>query len=256
MSNIASEQLAMTFVDVADTLVDEFDVIEFLEMVTSRTSDLIAAHAAGLLLADEHGRLQLMSATTQEIRTVELFQVQNLEGPCQDCFRQGAAVISADLTSAAGRWPRFAPLAVDAGFRSVHAFRLRPREDVIGALNLFSRSTGDLDAEDARVVQALADVTTIGLLQERVIRRSEILTEQLQTALNSRIVVEQAKGALAQLHDCTPDEAFTLLRGWCRHHHQRLVEVARGVISEPADYPSLTTPDINPADSSAPQCGS
>jgi transcriptional regulator with GAF, ATPase, and Fis domain len=229
------------FVEIADTLIDEFDVIEFLQMVTSHTSDLVRAQAAGLLLADHQGRLQLMAASDEQAEMLELYQVQSLEGPCQDCFRQGTAVVNADLESAAARWPKFAPRAVAAGFRSVHAFPLRLRREVIGALNLFGGDAGSMEDEDVRVVQALADVATIGLLQERAIRRSEVLTEQLQAALNSRIVIEQAKGALAQIHGLTPDEAFTLLRTYCRNHHLKLGQVAEGIIADPSAFAELTS---------------
>ena len=241
MPQIATQELARVFVELSDTMVHDFDVVEFLEMVTTKTSSLVSAAAAGVLLADQHGRLQLMAATSQESRMLELFAAQNVEGPCQDCFRQGAPVVSVDLRSAGGRWPTFAPLAVVAGFRSVHAFPLRLRQQVIGALNLFSEDPGDLTDDDARIVQALADVTTIGLLQQRAVHDQSILTEQLQTALNTRIVIEQAKGALAQIHGCTPDEAFTLLRAWCRRNHERLSEVAFGVTTDPARYLELTT---------------
>jgi hypothetical protein len=171
---------------------------------------------------------------------LELFQVQTVEGPCQDCFRQGTPVVNADLTEAADRWPRFAPRAVEAGFRSVHAFPLRLRRDVIGALNLFGTDVGQMEASDVQVVQAFADVATIGLLQERAVRRGEILSEQLQTALNSRIVIEQAKGALAQIHSITTDEAFQRLRAYCRRNNLRLGEVAYAITAEPRRYPELT----------------
>ncbi|HSS67033.1 MAG TPA: GAF domain-containing protein, partial [Nocardioidaceae bacterium] len=134
---IAVERLAEIFVDVADTLVDDFDLIEFLATVTAHTSDLVDARAAGLLLADHRGRLQLMAASDERAEMIELFQVQALEGPCQDCYRQGAPVVNADLTTAAGRWPHFAPRAVEAGYRSVHAFPMRLRNQIIGAMNLF-----------------------------------------------------------------------------------------------------------------------
>jgi len=185
---ISADRLAEVFVEVADTLVDEFDLIEFLQMLTSHTSDLIEARAAGLLLADGRDRLQLMAASDERTEMLELFQVQAVEGPCQDCYRGGSAVVNADLAEAGDRWPRFAPKAVAAGFRSVHAFPLRLRTETIGALNLFGTDTGRMEPTDIRVVQALADVATIGLLQERTIRRNEVLSEQLQTALNSRIV--------------------------------------------------------------------
>lgn len=237
---ISAERLAEVFVQVADTLVDEFDLIEFLQMVTSQTSELVDARDAGLLLADHHGRLQLMAASDERTQMLELFQVQTVEGPCQDCFRHGAPVVNADLREAADRWPKFAPRAVEAGFRSVHAFPLRLRKDVIGALNLFGDDAGQMERNDVALVQALADVATIGLMQERAVRRGEVLSEQLQSALNSRIVIEQAKGALAQIHSISTDEAFAMLRAFSRRNNLRLGDVASAVITDPKRYPGLT----------------
>jgi hypothetical protein len=151
-------------------------------------------------------------------------------------------VVNADLRFAAQRWPQFAPRAVAAGYRSVHAFPLRLRRQVIGALNLFGDEPGEISAADATVVQALADVATIGLLQERAIREGQVLSEQLQSALNTRIVIEQAKGALAQIHGGTPDEAYERLRAYSRAHSRRLSDVAFTVVTESASLPGLTTP--------------
>ncbi len=246
MSTIAVERLAEVFVEMADTLVDDFDIIEFLQGVTRHTSELIPATAAGLLLVDHRGQLQLMAASDEQARMVELFQVQALEGPCQDCYRLGSPVVNADLATAGGRWPQFAPRAVAAGFQSVHAFPLRLRGNVIGALNLFGRGPSHMEDSEVRVVQALADVATIGLLQQRAIQRAELLTDQLQTALSSRITIEQAKGALAQIHGCSPDEAFTLLRSWCRNHNRRLTEVAHAFTVDPTQFPELATPPREP----------
>ena len=240
---ISAERLAEVFVQVADTLVDEFDLIEFLQMVTSHTSALVDARDAGLLLADHQGRLQLMAASDERTQMLELFQVQTVEGPCQDCFREGQPVVNADLRDASDRWPKFAPRAVEAGFRSVHAFPLRLRKDVIGALNLFGDDVGQMEEKDALVVQAFADVATIGLMQERAVRRGEVLSEQLQAALNSRIVIEQAKGALAQIHSSSTDEAFTILRAFSRRNNLRLGDVASAVITDPSRYPELTRRD-------------
>ncbi len=242
MTSIPPERVAEVFVEVSDTLVDDFDLIEFLSMVTSHASQLALGSAAGLLLADHNGRLQLMAASSEAVRAVEIFQAQTTEGPCQDCFRLGQPVVNADLTSASIPWPQFAAMAVGAGFRSVHAFPLRLRRQVIGALNIFGDDSREMHPEDVRVVQALADVATIGLLQERAIRRNELLTEQLQTALNSRVGIEQAKGAIAQIRGCTPEEAFTLMRDWARRHRQRLGDVAAGVLNNSEDYPELTQP--------------
>jgi len=240
---ISAQRLAEVFVQVADTLVDEFDLIEFLQMVTSQTSELVDARDAGLLLADRKGHLQLMAASDERTQMLELFQVQTVEGPCQDCYRQGKAVVNADLREASSRWPRFAPRAVEAGFRSVHAFPLRLRRETIGALNLFGTDVGSMEPADVQVVQAFADVATIGLLQERAVRRGEVLSEQLQSALNSRIVIEQAKGALAQIHSTTTDEAFSRLRAFSRRNNLRLGEVAQAVTAEPGKYPELMTPE-------------
>jgi GAF domain-containing protein len=240
MTTLSAERVAEVFVEVADTLVDEFDLIEFLHMVTARTSELVGSAAAGLLLVDHEGRLQFMAASNEAVELLELFQLQAHEGPCQDCYRTGIPVTNADLSTAQDQWPSFAPRAVKAGFRSVHAFPLRLRQQVIGTLNLFGPDLGQMQPADVRVVQALADVATIGLLHERGVRRAEVLAEQLQGALNSRVIIEQAKGALAQIHGCTVGEAFELLRGYCRSHGLRLGAVAYAVLTDPASVPELS----------------
>jgi GAF domain-containing protein len=209
-------------------------------MVTTRTADITRADAAGLVLADAHNRLQFMAASTESAKMLELFQLQAEEGPCRDCFRFGAPVINTDLSRAAGRWPRFAPEAVAAGYRAVHAFPLRHRDHVIGALNLFSTAAGRIEPGDLKVIQALADVATIGLLQQRALAHSEILTEQLQGALNSRVTIEQAKGALARMRDVSVNEAFTLMRDHSRRQHLRLTDLALAVVTDPASHPDLT----------------
>jgi GAF domain-containing protein len=131
---VSTERLADVFVEVADTLVDEYDVIEFLQMVTDHTADLVGASDVGLLLADQRGRLQFMAASNENVKGLELFQVQNQEGPCLDAFRSGRPVVNAHLQEAVDRWPLFAPRAASAGFRSVHAIPMRLRSEVIGAL--------------------------------------------------------------------------------------------------------------------------
>ena len=240
MSAMATERVAEMFVQVADTLVDDFDLIEFLQMITTHSAEFTDAAAAGLLLGDHEGRLQFMAASDEETRLLELFQVQTHEGPCQDCYRKGTPVVNADLADAADRWPLFAPKAVEAGFRSVHAFPLRLRGERIGALNLFGHQTGQMRDSQVRIVQALADVATIGMLQERAIHRGEVLTEQLQGALNSRVVIEQAKGAIAQRRDVDVDTAFGLIRDYARNRGLRLGAVAHAVLDDPASMPDLT----------------
>jgi GAF domain-containing protein len=235
MTTVSAERLAKTFVEVSDTLVAEFDLIDFLHTLTVRTADLVGATAAGLLLADQRGRLEFMAASDENAKLLELFQVQSSEGPCLDAFRTAAPVLNADLRTATGRWPQFAPHATAAGFRSVHAFPLRLRTEVIGALNVFGTdASGTLDTADVPIVQALADVATIALLQERSVRRGEILSEQLQGALNSRIAIEQAKGAVAQANDISVDEAFRLIRNYARRNNRRLSDVAHAIFTDPA----------------------
>lgn len=245
MTTIAADRLAQVLVEVADTLVDEFDLIDFLQRVTTHASNLVAARICGLMLADHHGRLQLMAASDERAEMLELFQVQANEGPCQDCYRDGEPVIVTDLQQAQDRWPEFAPQAVEAGFQAVHAFPMRLRGQVIGALNMFGTAAGSMDEADVRVVQALADIATIGLLQERAITRGELLAEQLQSALNSRIVMEQAKGVLAQLHGESPDDGYVRLRAYCRARGLRLGVVAYTVVTNPLSLPELTRPSAS-----------
>jgi GAF domain-containing protein len=241
MTTVSAERLATIFVEVADTLVADFDLLDFLQMVTERAAGLVGAAAAGLMLADQRGQLGFVAGSDENVRLIELFQLQNQEGPCLDAFRDGVPVINVDLGAAADRWPRFSPLAVATGFQSVHAFPLRLREQVIGALNIFGGSRGAyLTDTEVPVVQALADVAAIGLLQERAIRRGEVLTEQLQSALNSRIVIEQAKGAIAQSRGITVDEAFTLIRAYARSHNRPLTDLAKVIVTDLAALPDLS----------------
>ncbi|GAA2519904.1 GAF and ANTAR domain-containing protein [Winogradskya humida] len=234
MTTVSPERLAKIFVEVADTLVDDFDLIEFLQTLTDRAASLVGAGAVGLLLADERGKLEFMAGSDENVTLVELFQLQTDEGPCLEAVRTGRPVINVDLGAAAARWPRFAPRAAAAGFQSVHAFPLRLRSQVIGALNVFGTSLGGHLAEaDVPVIQALTDVAAIALLQERAIRRGEVLSEQLQGALNSRVVIEQAKGAVAQSMGLTVDDAFAVIRGYARRHSWKLTDVAHAIVTDP-----------------------
>ena len=240
MSRIAAERLAETFVELADTLVADFDLIEFLQGLTARTSDLTGAHAVGLLMADARDQLHFMAASDERIHLLELFQVQVDEGPCRDSYRLGHPVAVADLRRTGGRWPTFAPAAIEAGFRSVHAFPLRLRQQVIGCMGLFHTDSHEVAPGDARITQALADVATIGILQQRAVRHGEVLAGQLQGALDSRVVIEQAKGVVAQRYGVGMDEAFSLLRTYCRNTHQRLNEVARLIVADGSRIPDLS----------------
>jgi GAF domain-containing protein len=241
MNTVSVQKLATVFVEIADTLVDDFDVLDYMHMITDRVADLTGAPAVGMLLAGQHGRLEFVAGTNENVTLVELFVVQNEEGPCLEAFRSGEPVVNVGLGSAADRWPRFAPLAVGAGFQSVHAFPMRLRHQVIGALNVFGDTPDqDFAGADVTIMQALADAATIGLLQERAIREGETLTEQLQAALNSRVIIEQAKGAVAQAQGISVDDAFTVIRGYARKHNRRLTEVAHAVVTDPNTLRQLT----------------
>ena len=238
-----TDLLSDTFVDLADTMVTDFDVIDFLHVLTDRSVALLAAGAAGVVLADTRGELRIAAASSEEAGLLELFQLQNDQGPCLECFRTGQPVTATDLAGPAQQWPRFAQAAAQAGFQTVQALPMRLRDQVIGALNLFRAEPGLLDAADLRIGQALADVATIGLLHERNVRRSETAAEQLQGALNSRVVIEQAKGKLAERLGIDMDHAFTMLREDARNSNQRLTDVARTFVnSATADFPPPVTP--------------
>jgi len=229
---IQTEHLSALFVEVADTLVDDFDLVMFLQSLTRHVAVVSEASAVGLMLADQHGELRFMAASNESGEMLELLQLQTHEGPCLDCFVSGECVVDAQLAGAVGRerWPVFAPAALAAGFSAAHAFPMRLRETIIGTINAFSTEGAVLAEDERRVVQGLADIATIAILQERSIARAEALSEQLQRALDSRIVIEQAKGALSRTAGVTVDEAFEILRARARSKRQRLVEVAAEVL--------------------------
>jgi transcriptional regulator with GAF, ATPase, and Fis domain len=227
--------LAAAFVSLADTLVADYDVIELLHRLTIECVRLLPVDEAGLLLSDQRGNLRVVSSSTERSRLVELFQVDASEGPCRDCFQNSTPVVVADLDKADELWPTFAARARKEGFRSLHTLPLRLRADTIGALTLFRTEPGLLGTEDADVGQALADVATIGILQERAVRRHEIVAEQLQAALNSRVIIEQAKGVLAERGGVEMSDAFSVLRRFARNNNLRLSDVARSVVDRSLD---------------------
>jgi len=226
----AEDRLAQTFVELADSLVESFDVVDLLARLGERCVELFDAAAAGLLLADGQGALRLMAATSEAMEIVELFQLQNAEGPCLDCYDSGAPVQVEDMAGAADRWPLFVPVASEAGFRSAHALPLRLRGRVLGALNLFRTAPGHLAPGQVAAAQALADVATIAIVQHRAAHDAQELADQLQLALDSRVVIEQAKGVIAEQAGVAMDEAFAGLRAHARRHRRRLAEVAHDVV--------------------------
>lgn len=224
--------LARTMVQLADSLVEDFDVVDLLTLLADRCVDVLDVSTAGLILVVDD-ELRLMASSSETMKTLELFELQSDEGPCMDCYRAGSAIVNLDLasTEARERWPRFVPEALDAGFRSAHAVPMRLRGTILGALNMFRVDAGRLSADDVAAAQAFADIATIAILQNRASVRAQILNEQLNRALTSRIIIEQAKGVLAERGSLQMDEAFGRLRRYARDHNRRLVDVAQDVIS-------------------------
>jgi GAF domain-containing protein len=223
-------QLARTLVALADTMVADFDIVELLQRLVEDSVQILRCDQAGLLLADSRGRLQVLASTSERTQLLELFQLQVDSGPCVECYLTGAPVLVDDLRETRDRWPEFADAAEGAGYRGVHALPLRLRRETIGAMNLFGTEPGPLSQDDLALGQALADIATIGILQHRALARREVLNEQLQLALNSRVVIEQAKGVIAERSAIGMEEAFTRLRRYARSHSERLVDTARAVV--------------------------
>jgi GAF domain-containing protein len=222
--------LARALVELADTLVADFDVVELLTRLADRCVEVLGVGAAGLMLVGPDGELKVMASSSEATRVLELFELQAKEGPCLDCYRSGLPVRQADLATPTSRWPRFAAETLAAGFGSVHALPMRLRGSVIGALNLFHVEVGEMPRADVEGAQALADVATIAILQHRASLEARVLKQQLQDALSSRIVIEQAKGMVAEKAGLSMELAFTTLRAFARSHNLRLVEVAGAVI--------------------------
>ncbi|MDQ1383834.1 MAG: hypothetical protein QOG65_1213 [Actinomycetota bacterium] len=245
---MAREQNLLTaFIEFADTFVDEYDTVEFLHRLAERCVELVDASEAGIMLADSSGELHYVASSSERMRLIEVFELQHDEGPCLDAYRTGVSVHSGLAADADRRWPRFAPHARDVGFESVSALPMRLRSDIIGALNIFSVSPVPLSDEDRLVVQALADIATIGILQERALGDALVVTSQLEAALESRIAIEQAKGIVAERNQVTVDEAFTLLRNYSRAHNVLLSQTAREIINGNLGASVLTAqPEVEP----------
>lgn len=222
-------------VELTAALVDDYDVIDVLEDLTRSCVELLAVDAAGLVLADERGRLQVLSSSSDEAHALELFQLRSREGPCVDAFYGAVPVDADDLARSGGRWPRFAARARTLGIAGVHALPLRCRTSALGALNLFTRGPRVLPVGDLRAARALADVASTVLLQQRTLDEAHRVTEQLQTALTHRVVIEQAKGALGERGGISPDEAFARLRRYARARHLKVSEVAQAVMDDTVD---------------------
>ena len=223
--------LVRTLVELADTLVADFDVVELLTRLVDRCVQVLDVSAAGLMLAAPEGDLRVIASSSEAMRVLELFELQAAEGPCLDCYRTGEPVVNQDLAAPDTRWPLFAVEALDAGFHSTHALPMRLRGVVIGALNLFNQTTGDMPRPDLDAAQALADIATIGILQHRLALEAQTVNAQLEHALNSRILIEQAKGMIAERTGVSVETAFKTLRDHARSHNLRLADLARDVVT-------------------------
>ena len=232
--------LAQVFVRLADTLASDFDVVDFLHSLAADSVEILGAEAAGVMLADPRGGLRLIASSDERMRLLELFELQGAQGPCLDAFSSGRAV-QASAADSRARWPVFAPEASDAGFQMMCAVPLRVRTDVIGALNLFRGTDEPFTGAEMDLAQAMAEMAAIGLIQERALRERSLLTEQLQAALNSRVIIEQAKGMLAEYLTMNVDDAFKLLRTYARDHNRKLSQVASDIIDRKISRAALAT---------------
>jgi GAF domain-containing protein len=222
--------LVKTLVELADNLVDDFDVIDVLTVLSDRCVTVLDVDTAGVMLASPAGDLQVVASSSDTMRSLELFELQTNEGPCVDCFQSGAPIVNVELAGARVQWPLFAPRAVADGFHSVHALPMHLRSTTVGALNLFRTARGSLGADDVLVAQALADVATIAIIQHQASVDAAVLNAQLGEALNSRIVIEQAKGRISEASGRDVNESFRRLRSHARNHNLRLTDLAREVV--------------------------
>jgi GAF domain-containing protein len=218
------------FVSLARNLADGFDPVDLLSGLAEDATQLLDVASTGILLADPRHVLHVVAASSEAARALEVYQLQREQGPCLDCFRTGVPVSVPDLPAEAARWPLFARAAAGAGFASVHAVPLRLRDTVLGTMGLFGAQLGALDDDDLELSQALAYVAAVAIVQDRAAADSALVNEQLQTALNSRVVLEQAKGVLSQRGDLDMDRSFAVLRRYARDHNLRLTDVARAVV--------------------------
>jgi len=221
--------LVRTLVELADNLVEDFDVIDVLTVLSDRCVEVLDVDSAGVMLAAPGGELQVVASSSVAMRGLELFELQANEGPCVDCFISGSPIVNLELSAVDDRWPQFARRAVADGFHSVHALPMHLRSTTVGALNMFRMAPGSLRAEDVVVAQALADVATIAIIQHQVSVDAAVLNSQLSEALNSRIIIEQAKGKVSEASGLDMDRSFQRMRNHARNHNLRLTELARGI---------------------------
>ncbi|WP_150307815.1 GAF and ANTAR domain-containing protein [Planctomonas psychrotolerans] len=241
MSDLSREQrLNVVFVKLADTLVDDYDTVELLQYLVESCAELLDTDAGGLMLADSSGQLQAIASTGEAAELVEIMQLNAGMGPCVECFTTGEAVSVPDIDTVQAKWPDFAQAAAAGGFHSVYATPLRLRGKTVGAMNLFSIQVGKLNDRDIATARALTDIATIGIMQERLVRESSAVTEQLQHALDSRVLIEQAKGVLSEAHSIPLEEAFTWLRDHARRNQTSLRTLAESIATRTLDPATIS----------------
>lgn len=234
------ERINEAFLKVADTLMDSYDIVDLLSTLVHECADLLGRQAGGIMIVDVAGDLELLASTSEAAEFVEVMQIAAGRGPCVECFDTGKPVAVPDISTAGERWPQFQAAALASGFRSLHATPMRLRDKVVGTMNLMGTEVGGLDERDIALAQALADVAIIGILQERSLRDPRILSEQLHLALDSRVLLEQAKGVLAHTLGLDMEGAFNTLRSYARTNRVPLREVAEGVVTRKIDVSTLT----------------
>jgi GAF domain-containing protein len=222
-------------VEMADTLVDDYDVVDMLTGLADRCVSLLGVSAAGVMLASPAGSLGLVASSSEAMRLLELFELQAQEGPCLDAFRTGEPVEHQNLQAGVGRWPLFSAAASQAGFASALALPLRLREVILGALNLFSVTDAPMAEADVIVARAFADLAALSIAQHRASAEAQRLNEQLSAALTSRVVIEQAKGVISERVGVDLAEAFSRLRLYARNGNFRLTDVAHAAIDGTLD---------------------
>ena len=225
--------------EMADTLVDDYDVVDLLTELADQCVNVLGVSAAGVMLASPGGSLGLIASSSEVMRLLELFELQAQEGPCLDAFRTGERVEREDLQAESGRWPSFSAAALREGFQSVSALPLRFRNVTLGALNLFSVTQGPMSEADVMFARALADLATVSVVQHRASAEAQRVNEQLSAALNSRVVIEQAKGVVAERAGVDLAEAFSRLRTYARNGNLRLTDVAQAAVAGTLDLDSL-----------------
>ncbi|MEV6602483.1 ATP-binding protein [Actinoplanes sp. NPDC051346] len=239
------QAVAEAFVELSDTLVADIDVVEFVRLLTGRCVQLLEVQLAGVMVADQHGVLRLTAASSEYGRLLELFEID--VAPCADCFATGELVAVPDLDTAGGRWPKFTRQAHAAGFRSMYALPMRLRGEVIGVLALLRAQAGALSGDDIRLGQALANVTTVGLLQHRTLAQRRVLGEQLRHVLNSRVLIERAKGIVAERLDIDIDAALDEMLRHSARVGRPLGEIAQAILDgDPATAPTGADTSTDP----------